>query len=141
MSVHTRNQTKEKAAQVPLSEYVRQSVRIFRVRSVTLSFFGGFQNYVAEMFATIRQCVARKIHVGSSKVKVTLRGQRSKKGSNFRVRSVTLSFFGGFQNYLAEMFATIRRCVAARSWSVAQRSRSHLKVEGQKRGLIFVSAL
>ena len=63
------------------------------------------------MFATIRRCVARKIQVRSSKVKVTLRGQRLKNGSNFRVRSVTLSFFHGFQNYLAEMFATMRRCV------------------------------
>ena len=79
----------------------------FRVRSVTLSFFDGFRNYLAEMFATILRRVARKIQVRSSKVKVTLRGQRSEKGSNFRVRSVTLSFFGGFRNYLAEMFATI----------------------------------
>ena len=77
-----------------------------------MSFFGGFRNYLAEMFASIRRCVARKIQVRSTKVKVTLRGQRSEKGSNFCVRSVTLSFFGGFQNYLAEMFAIILRRVA-----------------------------
>ena len=71
----------------------------FCVRSITLSFFCGFQNYQAEMFATIRRCVARKIQVRSYKVKVTLRGQRSEKGSNFRVRSVILSFFGVFRNY------------------------------------------
>ena len=118
---------------------VRLSVRNFRVRSVTFSFFGGFQNYLTEMFATIRRCVARKIQVRSSKVKVTLRGQRLKNGSNFRVRSVTLSFFGGFQNYFTEMFATITRCVARK---IKDRS-SKVKVtlRGKKRGLIFVSAL
>ena len=97
----------------------------FRVRSVTLSFFGGFRNYLAEMFATILRRVARKIQVRSSKVKVTLRGQRSEKGSNFRVRSVTLSFFGGFRNYLAEMFATILRRVARKIQVRSPRSRSH----------------
>ena len=79
---------------------VRPSVRPhFRVRSVTLSYVGGFQNYLAEMFATIRRCVACKIQVRSCKVKVTLRDQRSENGSNFRVCSVSLSFFGGFLNH------------------------------------------
>ena len=36
---------------------------------------------------------------------------KGKKGSSFCVRALTLSFFGGFHNYMQEMFATIRRSV------------------------------
>ena len=47
------------------------------VRAVTLSFNGGFSNNLAQMFTMMRRRVACKTHVLSSKVKVTLRGQRS----------------------------------------------------------------
>ena len=102
----------------------------FRVRSVTLSFVDGFRNYLAEMFATILRRVARNIQVRSSKVKVTLRGQRSEKGSNFRVRFVTLSFFGGFRNHMAEMFATILQRVASKI--LVRRSKVKVTLSGQR---------
>ena len=52
------------------------------------------------MLTIMRQCVAGKTPVHSSKVKVTLKGQRSKVGSDFCVQSVTFSFLDG--NYFAE---------------------------------------
>ena len=64
----------------------------FCVRSITLSFLDGFLNYLAEMFTIMRQCVICKAQIHSCKVKVTLRGQRSKIGYNFCVQSITLSF-------------------------------------------------
>ena len=51
---------------------------IFCVRSITLSFLDRFRNYFAEMLTIMRQRVARKTQVRSSKVKVTLRDQRQK---------------------------------------------------------------
>ena len=69
---------------------VKNSV-YFHVWSITLSFLDGFQNYFAEMLTIIRQCVMCKTQVHSSKDKVTLRGQRSKIESIFRVRSVAVS--------------------------------------------------
>ena len=61
----------------------------------------------------------------------------------FCVCLVTLSFFGGFQNNLAEMLTSMSQCVVCkkRTRPVASRLTSHLEVKGKKRGLVFVSAL
>ena len=67
------------------------------------------------MLIIMRLCIARKTQIHSSKVKVTLRDQRSKVVSIFRVRSIILSFFDGFKNYFAEMLSIIRQRVARKT--------------------------
>ena len=104
---------------------------VFHVWSITLSFLDGFGNYFAEMLTIIELCARHKTQVCSFKVKVTLRGQKSKVGSIFSVWSITLSFFDGFRNYFAVMLSIMRRCVARKTGSVVPRSRSHLEVKSK----------
>ena len=65
------------------------------------------------MFTIMRQCVMRKTQVPTSKIKVTIRGQRLIGGNKgaFRVRSVNLSIIKGFWNNLPQTFTMIRQCV------------------------------
>ena len=79
------------------------------VRAVTLSFNGGFSNNLAQMFTMMRRRVACKTHVLSSKVKVTLRGQRSNMGIMRLVRDRSCSFMVGFSNNLAQIRGVIDR--------------------------------
>ena len=79
------------------------------VRSITLSFIGGFQNNLAEVFTIKRRRAERKTQVRRSKVKVTLRGQSSKMGHFFLVRSITLLPCVRFTSNLACMFIVMTR--------------------------------
>ena len=71
----------------------------FRVCPVTLSSVMGFQNNLAQMIITARQCVECKSQVASSKVKVTM----------FSLPQRSRSFLDGFRNYFAEMLSIMRQ--------------------------------
>ena len=65
-----------------------------------------------------------KNQVCSSKVKVMLKGQRSKIGPIFGVQSITLSSLDGYRNYFAK--------------TLALKSRSHLEVKGKTKKDYFL---
>ena len=109
----------------------------FRVRSTTLSFLNGFWYYQLEMFTIMRRCVACKTQVHSCKVKVKLRDQRSKIEYIFRVRSMTLSFFDTFLNYLVEMFTIIRQNVVGKTQIRSSNGKVTLRSQSSKEGHIF----
>ena len=100
------------------------------VWSITSSLIMGFQNKWAQMFTIMRRCAASISQALRSKVKVTLRGQRSNYCSEFCVWSITSSLNMGFQNNWAQMFTIMRRCVA--SYSKAPVSKVKVTFRGQR---------
>ena len=85
---------------------------------------------MAQMFTIMRRCVASNSQTPRSKVKVTLRGQRSNFCSKCCVRSITSSWIMGFQNKLAQMFIIMRRCFTLNSQ--APRSKFKVILRGQR---------
>ena len=63
----------------------------------------------------MRRRVARNTHVGSSKVKVVLRGQMPIVGIIQLVRTITSLCKDGFKNYLAEICTYMRQRVACKT--------------------------
>ena len=60
------------------------------VRAITMWFIVRFKNHLAHVFTIIGRCVARKNYVDISKVKVTLKVQRSKMAINELVGAITM---------------------------------------------------
>ena len=72
--------------------YVCTYIRI-HVLSITWSCLEGFSHSLAEVITIMRQCVAAKNQVPRSKVKVSLKGQRSHLRLNLRIFVWCINFF------------------------------------------------
>ena len=95
-----------------------------RVQPITSSCIMGFKKYSAEMIIMTEQYVVCKdMSLGQRS-----RSQPALKVCAFQihVRHLTLSCIVGFKNYFAESIILTRRCVACKTMSVGQRSRSRL---------------
>ena len=64
----------------------------------------GFENYMAEMIITTKQCVECKNHVARSKVKVTVALKICALQNSVRPLLLTLYYMVGFENYFAQQY-------------------------------------
>ena len=89
------------------------------------------------MLTITRGCFVCNTQVCSSKVKVILRGKRSKVGPLFHVPSITLPFLDGFSNDLAEMLTTMSRCVTGKTQVYSSNVKVLLRGQRLKKGFIL----
>ncbi len=83
------------------------------------------------MFTLICRGVTYKTHDYMSKVKVTLRGQKSKLCNLYLVKPTTSRVIVVSSWYLVKMFTLICRCVTYKTYDSMSKVKFTLKVKGQ----------
>ena len=111
---------------------------LYLVRAVTSQVIVVSPWYLVEMFSIMSRRVAYKTHDSMSKVKVTLRGQRSKLGHLYLVRAVTSQVIVVSPWYLVEMFSIMSRRVAYKTHDSMSKVKVTLRGQRSKLGHLYL---